>query len=73
MALTCPACGKGSIVCETWLKEFEHKGETLEAEYMEEYCDACGTLTQSPNTIHHNLLTKMAAIKAYEDRTSRTR
>lgn len=72
MASICSACGKGSIVSETWLKKFEHKGETLEAEYTEEYCDACGSLMQSLNTIHNNQLKQAAAIEAFEGKISST-
>lgn len=65
MEQICPACGKGRIICETSLKKFEYKGAILEAEYSEEYCDACGSLMQSLNTIHHNQLKQAAAIEAF--------
>ncbi len=69
MASTCPACGKGNIVSKTWMREFEHEGKTLEAEYTEDYCNACGTLMQSPETIRRNLSMRTAVIEESRKRS----
>lgn len=51
----CPVCGLGHIKSETGLREFEYRGATLTASHTEEYCDACGTLLQSPETVRENV------------------
>lgn len=51
----CPVCGLGHIKSETGLSEFEYRGATLTASHIEEYCEACGTLLQSPKTVRENV------------------
>lgn len=55
MSSTCPVCGVGHIVIETLSEKFDYLGFQLEAEKVEEFCDSCGTLLQSPETIRANL------------------
>lgn len=51
----CPVCGLGHIKSETGLKEFEYRGATLTGSHTDEFCDACGTLLQSPETVRENV------------------
>jgi HTH-type transcriptional regulator/antitoxin MqsA len=66
MSANCPVCCEGHIVSETWPDEFEYKGVTLNASHTEEYCDACGTLLQSPETIRENVRNKQRAKNAHD-------
>lgn len=58
MSANCPVCCEGNIVRETWPAEFEYQGVTLSSDYIEEYCDACGTALQSPKIIRENIRNK---------------
>lgn len=51
----CPVCGLGHIKSETGLRVFEYRGAALTASHTEEFCDACGTLLQSPETVRENV------------------
>lgn len=66
MSATCPVCCQGQIVSESWQQEFKHQGVALFAEYTEEFCDACGTLLQSPKTVRENSRNKQRVKNSYD-------
>ena len=66
MSTSCPVCGQGQAVRESWTKEFEHNGATLEAEHTEAYCDSCGTLLQTPQIIRTNVRNKQRSKNAHD-------
>jgi putative zinc finger/helix-turn-helix YgiT family protein len=66
MSANCPVCCEGHIVSDTWLDEFEYKCVTLNAFHTEEFCNVCGTLLQSPETIRANVRNKQRAKNAHD-------
>jgi HTH-type transcriptional regulator/antitoxin MqsA len=66
MTATCSLCGEGNIVRDSWKKEFEHNGLQLSAEYVQQYCDGCGSLLQTPEVIRQNARNKQRAKNAHE-------
>lgn len=66
MTATCPLCGEGHIVRDSWPQEFEHHGEKLITVYVQQYCDGCGSLLQTPEIIRENSRNKQRAKNAHE-------
>ena len=66
MSAQCPVCGAGQIVRDSLQEEFEHEGVTLCATRIEEYCDACGTLLQTPAIVRENARNRQRAKLAHD-------
>ncbi len=62
----CPACANGTVLSEAWEKEFQYRETTLSAEYTEEYCGSCGSLTLSAAALKKNMEKKDQARRAYD-------
>lgn len=66
MSANCPVCGQGHITRDVFPENFDHRGVTLVAQRIEEYCDACGTLLQTPEIVRENSRNKQRAINQHE-------
>ena len=51
----CPVCGKGHIVNELKDDTFDYSNIQLHCEKIETFCDSCGSILATPETIKSNL------------------
>lgn len=65
--MACPICLEGKIVLETEKKDFDHNGASLFYQYDNEYCDHCGSMMHSAETVKNNLERKLEVQRQYDN------
>lgn len=66
MLIKCPICVQGDIIQEVSLQEFEYENKNYKVPYKQDYCNKCGSIVQSGQTIKENLQARKDVIGIVE-------